>query len=59
MIFDPLKDGDSFPADIVEQEKRLLIEAIENEMNDKRRYALMRCEEIMFRGHALLYFALC
>lgn len=52
MIFDPLKDGDSFPADIVEQEKRLLIEAIENEMNDKRRYALMRCEEIMFRDEA-------
>lgn len=52
MIFDPLTDGDSFPADIVEQEKRLLIEAIENEMNDKRRYALMRCEEIMFKDEA-------
>lgn len=52
MIFDPLTDGDSFPADIVEQEKRLLIEAIENEMNDKRRYALMRCEEIMFDEEA-------
>lgn len=52
MIFDPLTDGDSFPADIIEQEKRLLIEAIENEMNDKRRYALMRCEEIMFRNEA-------
>ncbi len=52
MIFDPLTDGESFPADIVEQEKRLLIEAIENEMNDKRRYALMRCEEIMFRNEA-------
>ena len=52
MIFDPLTDGEAFPADIVEQEKRLLIEAIENEMNDKRRYALMRCEEIMFRDEA-------
>ncbi|MBR3835858.1 MAG: insulinase family protein [Clostridia bacterium] len=52
MIFDPLKDGNSFPADIIEQEKRLLIEAIENEMNDKRRYALMRCEELMFRDEA-------
>ncbi len=52
MIFNPLVDGDSFPADIVEQEKRLLIEAIENEMNDKRRYALMRCEEIMFKNEA-------
>ncbi len=52
MIFDPLTNGDAFPADIVEQEKRLLIEAIENEMNDKRRYALMRCEEIMFSDEA-------
>lgn len=52
MIFDPLTDGDSFPADIVEQEKRLLTEAIENEMNDKRRYALMRCEELMFSDEA-------
>ena len=52
MIFDPLTDGDSFPADIVEQEKRLLVEMIENEMNDKRRYALMRCEEIMFKDEA-------
>lgn len=52
MIFDPLTEGESFPADIIEQEKRLLIEAIENEMNDKRRYALMRCEEIMFKDEA-------
>ena len=52
MIFNPLVDGESFPADIVEQEKRLLIEAIENEMNDKRRYALIRCEEIMFKDEA-------
>ncbi len=52
LIFEPLTDGGSFPADIVEQEKRLLIEAIENEMNDKRRYALMRCEEIMFKDEA-------
>lgn len=52
MIFDPLRDGNSFPADIVAQEKRLLVEAIENEMNDKRRYALMRCEELMFRDEA-------
>ena len=52
MIFNPLVDGKSFPADIVEQEKRLLIEAIENEMNDKRRYALIRCEEIMFKDEA-------
>lgn len=52
MIFDPLTDGESFPQDIVEQEKRLLIELIENERNDKRRYALLRCEEAMFADEA-------
>lgn len=52
MIFDPITDGESFPEDIVEQEKRLLIESLENEMNDKRRYAMLRCEEIMFSDEA-------
>lgn len=52
MIFDPIKDGDSFPADIIEQEKHLLVEIIENEMNDKRRYASVRCQEIMFADEA-------
>lgn len=48
MIFDPLTEGESFPEDIIEQEKRLLVEAIENELNDKRRYAMLRCEQLMF-----------
>ena len=52
MIFDPIKEGESFPESIVEQEKHLLVEAIENEMNDKRRYAAMRCEQIMFADEA-------
>ena len=52
MIFDPLTDGNSFPEDIIEQEKRLLIEIIENERNDKRRYAMLRCEEAMFADEA-------
>lgn len=52
MIFEPLIDGESFPADIIEQEKRLLIEIIENELNDKRRYAMLRCEEAMFADEA-------
>ena len=52
MIFDPIKDGESFPADMIEQEKHLLVEIIENEMNDKRRYASLRCQEIMFADEA-------
>lgn len=52
MLFDPIKDGESFPENIIEQEKHLLVELIENEMNDKRRYAARRCEEIMFADEA-------
>lgn len=52
MIFDPLTVGESFPEDIIEQEKRLLVEAIENEQNDKRRYAMLRCEQLMFADEA-------
>lgn len=52
MIFDPITNGESFPEDIFEQEKRLLVELIENEMNDKRRYAMLKCEEAMFSNEA-------
>ncbi len=52
MIFDPLTNGESFPEDIIEQEKRLLVEIIENEQNDKRRYAMLKCEEAMFADEA-------
>lgn len=52
MIFDPLTVGESFPEDIIEQEERLLVEAIENEQNDKRRYAMLRCEQLMFADEA-------
>lgn len=52
MIFDPLTEGESFPEDIIEQEKRLLVEIIENEQNDKRRYAMLKCEEAMFADEA-------
>lgn len=52
MLFDPIREGDNFPESIIEQEKHLLCEDIQNEMNDKRRYAAMRCEEIMFADEA-------
>lgn len=52
MIFDPLTEGESFPENIIEQDKRLLAEAIENEQNDKRHYAMLRCEQLMFADEA-------
>lgn len=52
MIFEPITADGSFPEDIIEQEKHLLCEEIENEINDKRRYATRRCEEIMFADEA-------
>ena len=52
LIFDPVTDGESFPADIIEEEKRLLTEKLLAQQNDKRRYALDRCEAIMFANEA-------
>lgn len=50
LIFDPnTVDGKFIEAD-VEREKRLMIEQIENELNDKRYYALKRCTEIMCKN---------
>lgn len=49
MIFDPLITDGTFPADIVDREKYLLKEAIENEKNNKVRYALLQCESVMFK----------
>lgn len=48
VLFDPPFDADGlFPQDSVEQEKRQTIELIDSEYNDKRTYALRRCEQIM------------
>lgn len=47
LIFEPnLIDG-KFAEEDIEREKRLMIEQIESELNDKRYYALKRCTEIM------------
>ncbi len=47
LFFDPdLVDG-CFGEAAVQREKRMLIEKVESELNDKRLYALRRCEEIM------------
>lgn len=52
LVFDPIVEDGAFPTDIVEEEKRLLIEKLEAEKNNKRLYALLKCEEIMFANEA-------
>lgn len=48
LIFDPDLDEDSrFREEAVQREKRLLIERMESELNDKRVFALRRCVEVM------------
>ncbi len=50
MIFGRFISGNSFPKEAIVREKRLLCEAIEGKLNDKRTYARNRCEEIMCEG---------
>ncbi len=51
LAFDPSLDEDgAFLDENVQREKRVLIEKIESEENEKRIYALHRAEEIMFNG---------
>lgn len=48
LIFDPNLTSDGlFGEDAVRREKRLLIERMESEINDKRVFALRRCEQLM------------
>lgn len=51
LIFDPdLDENGCFREQAVQREKRLLIERMESELNDKRVFALRRCVEIMCEG---------
>lgn len=52
LLFHPHVEGGAFAAQDVEREKRLLLERIENERNDKRIYALRRCEAVMCENEA-------
>lgn len=47
MLFEPNCSAQSFPEEAVADEKRLLKQRIEEEINDKRTFARLRCEEIM------------
>ncbi len=52
MIFSPNCKGGSFGADNLAAEKRLLIQLIEEELNDKRTYAFDKCIEYMCANEA-------
>lgn len=47
MLFEPKLEGEAFASDDVEQERRQLLELIEAEANDKRRYAVKQCIGMM------------
>ncbi|MBQ4575968.1 MAG: insulinase family protein [Clostridia bacterium] len=50
IIFSPLLEDGCFKAEYVESEKRMLIDDVKAQINNKNRYALRRCEEEMCRG---------
>lgn len=52
LIFEPLTDGDGFDAANFDKEKRLQLERIDSEINNKRSYAVQRCEQELCRGEA-------
>lgn len=52
MIFSPNCKSGSFGAENLAAEKRLLIQRIEEELNDKRTYAFNKCIEYMCAGEA-------
>ena len=52
LLFHPHVENGAFFAQDVDREKRLLLERIENERNDKRTYALRRCEALMCENEA-------
>ncbi len=52
LFFDPALEGGFFSPTDIEREKRLLIETLEGEKNDKRLYALKRCEALMCQNEA-------
>ena len=48
VIFNPVLDDGRFKDEQVFQERRQLVELIDAEYNDKRKFARTRCEELMF-----------
>lgn len=50
MIFEPQLENGLFLTDVFESEKRLLVEAIKADMNDKRQYAVRQLSKMMYEG---------
>lgn len=50
ILFSPLLENGCFKAEYVEGEKRMLIDDVKAQINNKNRYALIRCEEEMCRN---------
>ncbi len=50
MVFSREKSGFSYPKDVFDREKRLLIEKIEGTLNDKRVYSKLKLEAAMCEG---------
>lgn len=52
MLFEPALENGVFRAADIEEERRCLIESIRAEINNKRRYARTRCEQLLCEGEA-------
>ncbi len=52
MLEHPVLEGDVFPADAFRQERDNLVDSIRSRINDKIRYASIRCVEEMCQGEA-------
>ena len=50
LIFNPLVENDRFDEKSFQKERRLMVEKIEGEINNKRNYALYRCEAELLKG---------
>lgn len=52
LLHHPVLDNGLFGADVFEQERRNLLDTIRSRINDKIRYAALRCVEEMYAGEA-------
>ena len=50
MLFDPIIVNGAFSTELLDQEKRQLVDLIESEFNDKRIYSKNKCQELMCEG---------
>ena len=50
MLFNPIVVNDVFSSNLLDQEKRQLIDLIESEFNDKRIYSKNKCQEFMCKN---------